>query len=146
MLQHHRIKLLLTVRLSRIPSKVAPLPVRVVLSGRRRRSTSCHRSLFPFSLFLSNCFHLFLVGVLGWVLFKFVLPAGVCAGLLCLLRLWCIVARCTCVLGHSPMFGPVTLLRTLKRFFPFTLLSVFDSSPIVTQSVPVQCSLCTSSK
>jgi hypothetical protein len=56
--------------------------------GRRRRSISCHRSFFPFRLFLSNCFHLFFVGVLEWGLFKFVLPTGVCAALLLLLRLW----------------------------------------------------------
>ncbi|KAM9442677.1 uncharacterized protein ACWYII_014552 [Salvelinus alpinus] len=39
--------------LSRLPSKVAPLPVRAVLGGRRRRPTSCHRSIFPISLCLS---------------------------------------------------------------------------------------------
>uniref|UniRef100_A0A8C7QNL1 Pre-mRNA processing factor 6 n=1 Tax=Oncorhynchus mykiss TaxID=8022 RepID=A0A8C7QNL1_ONCMY len=33
--------------MSRLPPKVAPMPVRVVLCGRRRRSTSRHRSLFP---------------------------------------------------------------------------------------------------
>ena len=56
--------------LSRTSPKVAALPVRVALGG--RRSTSWHRSLFPFGLFWCNCFHLFLVEVLGWVLFKFV--------------------------------------------------------------------------
>ena len=56
--------------LSRISPKVTPLPVRVALGGRRRRSTSCNRSFFPFRLVLSNCLHLFLVGVFGLVLFK----------------------------------------------------------------------------
>ena len=111
--------------MSRIPPKVAPLRVRVTLGDRRRRSTSCHRSLFPFRLFLSNCFHLFLVGVLGRVLFKFVLPAGVCAGLLvvtfgdvscfgcgffavqCVSRFW--VGFSASVLGIHPCFGPVTI-------------------------------------
>ena len=35
--------------MSRFPPKVAPLPVRAVLGGRRRRPTSCHRSIFSFS-------------------------------------------------------------------------------------------------
>ena len=49
---------------SRLPPKGAPLPVRAAL-GSRRRSTSCHRSLFPFLLVLSYWLHLFLFG--GWL-------------------------------------------------------------------------------
>ena len=40
--------LLPNVWLSRLLPKVAPLPVRAALGGQRRRSTSHHRSLFPF--------------------------------------------------------------------------------------------------
>ena len=39
--------------LSRLPQKVVPLPVRVVLGSRHRRPTSHHRSIFPFPFVLS---------------------------------------------------------------------------------------------
>uniref|UniRef100_A0A4W5QJK8 Chromo domain-containing protein n=1 Tax=Hucho hucho TaxID=62062 RepID=A0A4W5QJK8_9TELE len=34
--------------LSRLPPKVAPLPVRAAFGGRRHRPTSCHQPPFPF--------------------------------------------------------------------------------------------------
>ena len=47
--------------MSRLPPKVAPLPVRAALGGRRRRSTSRHRSLFPFLFVWSYWLHLSLI-------------------------------------------------------------------------------------
>ena len=40
--------------MSRLLPKVAPLHVWVAIGGRRHRPTSCHQSLFPFLLFLSD--------------------------------------------------------------------------------------------